>query len=878
MHWLALLAFATAGVFCLSVTPLRADSAGLGPGFHIGAKPVYCPAPSYQINAAVVFGGSAYFVAWSDSRVGSSDNVYGTRVAVDGAVLDPAGIALTNDAFSHQTPAVASDGARYFVVWKDTRNGANCDIYGTRVDSSGTVLDPDGIAVSLTPEGQADPAVAFGDTSYLVVWVDSRNGVANIYGTRVTAAGAVLDPSGIAICADPAGQVVPAVAFDGASWLVAWQDSRDGEPDIYGTRVATDGSVLDSSGIAIASLAEDQAYPAIASDGTTFLVTWQDKRGGSFLDIYGARLSADGAVLDSSGILISAAVNDQSLPAATFDGVNYLVVWDDFRGNGTYDIYATRIDPGGTVLDPAGIAVSRYASQEYAPAVAFSGSNFLTVWHDSRNSHKDIYGIRVGTDGTVLDLRQIPISTAAGSQSNPAMASDGTNYLAVWHEWRTDSVNDIFAVRVALDGAVLDSLGIAISTAAKDQIYPAVAAGTTGFLAVWQDYRNGNYDIYGARVAASGSLLDPTGIGVAVAAGAQEYPAVAFDGTNYFVVWQDRRGASYDIYGARVSLGGILQDATGIAVSTAVGDQLQPAVAFDGTNYVVVWQDNRSGTYDVYAARVAPNGTVLDAAGIAVSTAAGAQESPALAFDGTNYFAVWQDKRSGPYADIYGARLSKAGVLVDPSGIAISTASNEQTIPAVDFDGFKYLVVWEDKRHAATSPDIYGAKVDMAGTVLDPAGIAIARASFAQMAPAVCADPSGQMLVAYSSFTLPPIYGSYRIWANFFDSYAGVPGAARPGRPVLYQNFPNPFVGSTTLRFYLPESRRVSVAVYDVEGRLVSTLLDSSQGPGLHEIAWDGSSGRSGDSAGHRRAAPGIYFLQMRAGGPAQSRKMILLQ
>src|SRR5207249_3978893 len=138
----------------------------------------------------------------------------------------------------------------------------------------------------------------------------------------------------------------------------------------------------------------------------------------------------------------------------------------------------------------------------------------------------------------------------------------------------------------------------------------------------------------GTRVSPAGSVLDPNGIAISLAANNQASPAVAFDGTNYLVVWQDFPGGTYfDIYGARVSPAGTVLDPAGIPISTAAGDQLSPALAFDGTNYLVAWTDPRSGSYDIYGARVSPAGTVLDPSGLAISFAAGGQGSPALAFD-----------------------------------------------------------------------------------------------------------------------------------------------------------------------------------------------------------------------------------------------------
>jgi large repetitive protein len=69
-----------------------------------------------------------------------------------------------------------------------------------------------------------------------------------------------------------------------------------------------------------------------------------------------------------------------------------------------------------------------------------------------------------------------------------------------------------------------------------------------------------------------------------------------------------------------VSQAGVVLDPNGIPISTAVHEQQAPQVSFGGTNYFVAWQDSWSGEDDVYGARVSPGGTVLDPAGIPIST------------------------------------------------------------------------------------------------------------------------------------------------------------------------------------------------------------------------------------------------------------------
>jgi hypothetical protein len=187
----------------------------------------------------------------------------------------------------------------------------NSDIFGTRVSPAGTVLDgtATGIPISTAANNQAQPAIAFDGTNYLVTWSDNRSGDANIYGTRVSPAGTVVDgaATGFPISTAASAQADPDLAFNGTNYLVAWLDLRSGERDIFGTRVSPAGSVLDgvASGIPISTAPQQQDSPAVAFNGV-FLVTWRDRRSGKNFDLFGARVGTNGVVQDSSGFAVSA--------------------------------------------------------------------------------------------------------------------------------------------------------------------------------------------------------------------------------------------------------------------------------------------------------------------------------------------------------------------------------------------------------------------------------------------------------------------------------------------------------------------------------------------------------------------------------------------
>jgi len=395
----------------------------------------------------------------------------------------------------------------------------------------------------------------------------------------VSGAGAVQDPAGLPITTAASFQEATVVAWNGTNFLVAWMDSRSGtNSDVYGARVNAAGVVQDPADIPISTNINDQHAPALAWDGTNYLVAWEDSRSGTSSDIYGARVSAAGAVQDASGIPISTATSDQISPTLAWDGTNFLVAWIDLRSGPTYDIYGTRVSAAGAVQNSAGIPISTAADNQYFPALEWDGTNFLVAWQDFRSGTSfDIYGARVSGAGAVQDATGIPISTAASDQLRPALAWNGSNYLVAWEDLRSGTTLDIYGARVSAAGAVQDAAGIPISTAANHQAYPDLAWDSTNYLVVWTDFRVGTGDIYGTRVNTAGAVQDAAGIPISTAAGNQLSPALAWDGSNHLVAWEDARSGS-DVYGARVSAAGAVQDGAGVALAASAASESAPAV------------------------------------------------------------------------------------------------------------------------------------------------------------------------------------------------------------------------------------------------------------------------------------------------------------
>lgn len=359
-----------------------------------------------------------------------------TVVAPDGANF-PIALSTGQDVIGGK-PAIAFDGVNFLVPYVQ-----GADIYARRVTPLGVVLDSPSIAVSVgLNEASASPSVVFDGTSYLVAWCATRSGTSELYGARVAPSGSVLDPGGVQLTSGANAKIrMPGVSYDGANYLVAWRTNAD---QIYATRVSPALANLHAPlGIPITGGAS--YYPSVAFDGSNYLVVWHDSRnaGASGWDIYGARVTKEGSVLDSGGFVICDEPQNQEHTSVGFDGSNYLVAWYDWRPNNDQrfgSVHGARVSPSGAVLDRPSIQIADRARGQGPPTVACGGPDCLVLWNTDYPNEgtkfrlSDVWGRRISSSGAILDPQGIPVATALGHQFGGRAAYGDESYLVAWSE------------------------------------------------------------------------------------------------------------------------------------------------------------------------------------------------------------------------------------------------------------------------------------------------------------------------------------------------------------------------------------------------------------------------------------------------------------
>ncbi|MCC7106334.1 MAG: hypothetical protein IT307_14425 [Chloroflexi bacterium] len=307
----------------------------------------------------------------------------------------------------------------------------------------------------------------------------------------------------------------------------------------------------------------------------------------------------------------------------------------------------------------------------------------------------------------------------------PATAFDGTNWLVAWVDRREWQELSLMVSRVSPTPAPLDPFGIRLP--ASRPATPAVAFGDGIYLVAWSEGDYSTEDIVAVRVAPDGKVLDTAPRMVAKAAGVQAGPAVAFGGGTFYVAWRDGRTPGADkIYGTRVSPQGDVADSLGTQIGDAgggAGDD--PAVAWDGSAFRVLYMGGNGLNRPRYVRRVAPSGGLLGQPKVIAGDEVSRAHGLACKGDGTCF--VTQTRNNGGELDLEGQELDGS----DSSSFGnfvISAEAGDQVYSPVAATPTGWLTAWVDSRAdpPSSAGDVYAARVPSGATApMDPKGIAL---------------------------------------------------------------------------------------------------------------------------------------------------------
>jgi hypothetical protein len=780
-----------------------------------------------------------------------------------------------------------SVGAQPFChAWSDGFGDATYQYaYGLAADGSGNLIVTGWFAGTLDFGG--DPLVGAGSQDIYIAKFDAAGN--HRWSKSFGDAGAQY---GYDVKTDPWGNIVLLGYFSGVVDFGGGALTSAGGYDIFVAKFDANGTHLWSKRFGDAST---QYAHCVAIDGQgNVIITGHyygsvDFGGGphsssALLDIYVAKFDAGGNYLWSQSF---GGTGDQYGEAIVADAVGSLALAGPFAGSvdfgggplnsaGTLDIYVARLKPSGLYLWSQRFGDASY---QIANAIAIEGSNNIVVAGEF--------------EGTV-NFGGGPLSSAGNNDVFVAKFNSGGTHL--WSRSFGDG-NDQTAVAVTTDR----SGNVAVAGDFKGTLDfgggPLTGSGAEDiFLAEFD--ANGNH-IWSQRF---GDPAFQHGFGVAADGWGNLTVAGHITGTTDFGGGPINSAGSFDVVLARFWRA----EPRIAAVRDVPGDQ--------GGWVNLSWDASGADTpaeraitrYSLWRA-IAPSsassllerGASLVADPSAIGTDRTAETDAPLIrlqrLEGTTYYWYLMESVDAYYLPGYSAPLP---TLFDSTGV--STEYHYFQVIAHTGDPSVFWVSAPDSGYSvdnlapATPLSLAGwQSVSPAGLSLswrsngepDLWGYAVYRGSSEGFVP----GPGNQIAALqdtssfdgdwtwdggyYYKVSAVDLHGNESPYALLSpESVTGAGGSPVPSAAYLGQSCPNPFRHSTRIAFGLAETTEISLAVYDVSGRLVRVLAEGRRGPNSYEVEWDGTNARG------ERVASGVYFYHLEAGGRTHIRKAVLLR
>jgi len=373
---------------------------------------------------------------------------------------------------------------------------------------------------------------------------------------------------------DTSDEHTPAVAYNYVhhEYLVVWHNEWPaGGKDIYAQRVSDTGQLV-GSWFAITSGAGDRFQPAVAYNAMNdeYLVVWMYEASADVYEIWGRAIAWNNSYQKAEKQIITYPDRSFWNPRVAWNSYRneYLVVWNAFDTTTSF--------PPGIPSDIAGARVSGDWSTIYTSNIltTYSGPHQVditynlamnqyfiafVVVHTEATSGNDIYGLRVGWDGSpvggLIEIYRDDIAGQRKHQNHPAVATNEQDkYMVVWEHEYDPTDHDIYAREYHVDGTP-DGSYFTISSWTQDDTVPDVAANGANkeWVAVWQRAlpSGSGYSIHGFRWGSAGSsaytyLFDVINWTFYEC----KNPAVAADIPGYLIVYEEKAPLNkFDIYG-----------------------------------------------------------------------------------------------------------------------------------------------------------------------------------------------------------------------------------------------------------------------------------------------------------------------------------------
>lgn len=688
-------------------------------------------------------------------ETGILDNDTDNDGVVDGVetyIMVPEFRLNTTTTGSHELPTVGYDGKRFLVLWNDTAGYNSSNLIARYITTEGRIDGEARIINEHDPSWVWESDIATNGANVMVAWrhFDWAN-LGDMYGRLLDDTGAKLGSEFMINTYTTGRQKDIVVASNGNGYLAVWVcENRINSNDLFAQYFDNDGNPVGDEFMVNQYTSYNQHMPAIASDGTDYLVVWAGKTEIDDVEypseIIARRLSGDGTSADvflGDEFVVNPAFNGQNYTAQSDTQDSPAVVWNEsleryyviWMSSQTYSlgcIYGRLITSDGSFDGDLEMIVSD-SVQKSSPQVANLGSNFFVAW-ETRQAPNDIYGRVVGYDqslpGSVMRIN----TYTDDAQDTVDLISNGEELLIVWENYISGVGDSIYGVFVS--NGLVEHLGTTPDPGHAYRMNPKSSDTDNDGL---DDY----FELYTSLTDPANADIDNDGFNdydEYYTYGTDPYDAdidgdrlpdaqEIANGTDPYSADTDNDGLSdYDeLY---IYLSQPLDTDTdndgltdgqeqGLYVpefrvnAYTTNAQSSPQAAFGSGAYMLVWQGDGGGDINAIMGAVYTGHGHKKTDDFMINTySANAQNNPAVVAANNKFVVVWDGYGDPDTAGIHAQVIDNDGVAIG-SQMSINTYTpNTQMHPCAASTGDAYIVVWQSSSNDGSGYDIHARLLD----------------------------------------------------------------------------------------------------------------------------------------------------------------------
>jgi len=455
-------------------------------------------------------------------------------------------------------------------------------------------------------------------------------------------------------------------------------------------------------------------------------------------------------------------------------------------------------------------------------------------------------------------LTNAPDTSRTYTGNSRCMASNGSIVHTVWQDNR-DGNMEIYCKRSTNSGVNWEQ-DTRLTNNPSRSTNPTVELSGSNVYVVWQDDRDGFWEIYYKRSTDAGISWGPETRLTVINTGAASFPSIVVSGLFVHVFWHDaRNGSQQEIYYKRSTDGGN-NWSSDIRLTNSAGYSWFPSCEVSGSVIHLAWQDNRDGNTEIYYKFSIDGGLTWDL-DTRLTNDPASSTLPTITISGSNLHVVWCDNRDGN-TEIYYKRSTNGGINWGAdTRLTYDPASSMN--PTAEISGSNVHIVWYDNRDG--NNEIY-YKFSTDGGVSWSADARLTNDPAESIRPSIAISNS-VLHVSWPDFR----DGNYEIYykRNPTGNPTGMVSINTeiPKEYKLMQNYPNPFNPVTKINFDIAKAGFVSLIVYDALGREIETLVYEVQSAGSYSAEFNGSN-----------LSGGVYFCRMQSDGFSDVKKLVLLK